>query len=116
VVDIAKCCAKYLLEEFQAASPFYFRMLGPRTYSAADIKTAVEEVTGRQVQLELVEKDQLPAYWGQIVPEHLVEDFVGMTLSSLPGGVGEQDMIYGGDAVVGSIELVDGLRGVSKQG
>ncbi|KAF5025012.1 hypothetical protein F66182_2963 [Fusarium sp. NRRL 66182] len=108
--DIAECCANSLLAESTRPSPHYFKLFGPRSYSSIDLKEAVEEVIGKQVELKLVERDQLPEYWSKIVPEAYVQGFVGMTAAGLPGGVIEKDWVYDEKTVQGKQELVDSLR------
>ncbi|PKS08531.1 hypothetical protein jhhlp_004916 [Lomentospora prolificans] len=49
--------------------PYYFKSFGPQHYCTADIRKAVEEVTGSKVNLNLVEKDQLSGYFAQRISE-----------------------------------------------
>ncbi|KAF4964379.1 hypothetical protein FSARC_7678 [Fusarium sarcochroum] len=108
--DIAECCANSLQSEFTKPSPHYFKLFGPRFYSSIDLKEAVEEVTGKKVELELVERDQLLDYWKGIVPEVYAQEFMDMTTAGLPGGVIAENFVYDDNTVKGRQELVDSLR------
>ncbi|CAJ0550412.1 Ff.00g103420.m01.CDS01 [Fusarium sp. VM40] len=111
--DVAENCANSLLSPAKP-SPHYWNLFGPRTYGSADLKDAVEEITGKKVELVLVEEDQLLDYWKQIVPEAYAEDFKEMTTSGLPGGAIVKDFVYDENTIKGKQELVDGLRAVYK--
>lgn len=110
--DIAEFCVNSLLSGSSnpGPSPHIFRLFGPRHYSAIDLKDAVEKATGRAVELKLVERDQLAAYFGQQLPEAYVQEFVDMTLAGLPGGIMVGDFAYDEGTVRGRVELVDTLR------
>lgn len=110
VKDIAEFCASALLSESAKPSPRVVKVFGPRNYSSRDIKDAVEKATGKTVELQLVERDQLGEYMAQIIPEPYVQAFVDMTTAGLPGGVIVPDFEYDEDTVRGRVELVDTFR------
>ncbi|OGM44050.1 hypothetical protein ABOM_007800 [Aspergillus bombycis] len=92
--DIGKACARHLLQAGSAlkASPHIFKLHGPVEYSTSDVQRAFEEVTGKKVEVRLVERDELKAYFSKFLPLNLVDKFVEMTWSFLPDGILEQDM------------------------
>lgn len=108
--DISEVCANSLLSETSKPSPHCFKLFGPRSYSPLDLKKAVEEVTGKEVELKLIEKDQLAEFFAKQLPEPYVQEFVDMTTAGLPGGVIDKDFVYDDDTVKGRVELVDTLR------
>ncbi|KXX73869.1 NAD(P)H azoreductase [Madurella mycetomatis] len=110
--DIAKFCANSLLSDPSnpGPSPHIFRLFGPRHYSSADLREAVEKATGRAVELKVIERDQLAAYFSQQLPEVYVQEFVDMTAAGLPGGIMVGDFAYDEGTVRGRVELVDTLR------
>ncbi|KAJ4162302.1 hypothetical protein NW754_013736 [Fusarium falciforme] len=108
--DISEICANSLLAETAKPNPHYFKLFGPRSYSALDLKKAVEEVTGKTVELKLIERDQLSEFFAKQLPEPYVQELVDMTTAGLPGGVINKDFVYDDDTVKGRVELVDTLR------
>lgn len=70
----------------------------------------MEDVTGKEVEMKLVERDQLAGFFAEQVPEAHVQDFVDMTTAVLPGGIMSGDFEYGEDTVRGKVELVDAFR------
>ncbi|KAK4237798.1 hypothetical protein C8A03DRAFT_15684 [Achaetomium macrosporum] len=110
--DIAKVCANALLAESGKPSPYSFKLFGPRHYSALDLKEAVEQVTGRKVELKPVERDQLAGFAGLQIPEPHVQEVVDMIIGVLPGGISEAEGDFDDDenTVRGETELVDSLR------
>ncbi|KAK2764275.1 hypothetical protein FQN54_008967 [Arachnomyces sp. PD_36] len=112
--DISDCCAKFLLGEESpiksGSSPGYLKLFGPRSYSSIDLQNAVKEVTGKDVGLKAIEKDQLYEFFANEIPEKYVQEFVDMTTAGLPGGIIAEDFVYDGDTFRGRVELVDTLR------
>ena len=113
--DIASSCVNSLLSSPAKPSPHYYKLFGPRAYGANDPKEAVEEITGKKVELKLVEKDQLLDYWKQIVPEAHAEEFKEMTVAGLGDGIIGKDIKYDENTVVGEQGLVDALRALYKK-
>ncbi|KAL6915753.1 hypothetical protein ACHAP8_009471 [Fusarium lateritium] len=112
--DVASNVANSLLASTAKPSPHYFNLFGPRAYGSVDLKDAVEEITGKKVELKLVEEDQLLDYWKQIVPEAYAEEFKEMTTAGFSGGVIAKDFIYDEKTIRGEQELVDALRSLYK--
>lgn len=112
--DVGESCARALLCETSEPGTQYLDLFGPQHYSSLDVKAAVEEITGKEVQLVAIEKDDLAGFFAQQVPEAYVQDFVDMTASALPGGVMAGDFEYTDKTVKGKFELVGALREVYK--
>lgn len=91
-------------------------MFGPRFYSALDLKAAIEEATGHQVELQTADRDELPGYFAGLgIPAQHAQELVDMLLAGLPGGTIVQDFNYGENTVTGQVELVDGVRDFLKK-
>ncbi|KAL2129779.1 hypothetical protein VTI74DRAFT_7313 [Chaetomium olivicolor] len=103
--DIARTCANCLLEKSTKPKTYYIKLFGPRHYSSIDLKNAVEQAAGKKVELKLVEKDQLGAFFAQQIPEAHVAEIVDLATSALPGGMLTGDFEYDESTVRGEVEL-----------
>ncbi|KAI9147354.1 putative fad binding domain-containing protein [Paramyrothecium foliicola] len=111
VRDIGKACAAQLLDhDFGGPSPKIVDLHGPVDCSPRDVQKAFEEVTGKSIELRLVEKDQLHGFFAQVLPSTIVDDFVEMHLALLPGGLVEEDMKRTHNTCFGQDTLVDAFR------
>ncbi|RAH63203.1 NAD(P)-binding protein [Aspergillus piperis CBS 112811] len=118
VADIGKACATYIMAMDHPKSPYIVEVHGPREYTAKDVQEAFHDVAGHAVELKPVEKGDLPAFFGQFLPEASVGPFVEMTRSFLPGGIiakesgnsPSPDRMYRGRT-----ELVDAIRRLFKR-
>ncbi|KAM7196769.1 hypothetical protein V8F20_006962 [Naviculisporaceae sp. PSN 640] len=119
--DISNTVAAEIVKPFaQEKSPRYIKIFGPRHYSSQDLQAAMGEVLGKEIRLEAVLPDQLAGYFGQVFPPQYVQEFVDMTTAVLPGGImveagdfGYEDEVEKNTTVVrGTVELVDGIRGL----
>lgn len=110
--DIAAYCTKALLAvEPLKESPTAVDLFGPQYYSALDVKSALETVTGKRGELRVVGEDGLRKYWAERLPEIYVDEFVEFLSAQLPGGVLTREYEdKGGSTVRGKTELVDELR------
>ncbi|WAO96613.1 NAD(P)-bd-dom domain-containing protein [Fusarium falciforme] len=108
--DIGRACADALLAAPKDVSPYYFDLYGPRHYSALDVKEAVEQITGKKVELVPIEKDNLAEFYAREIPSAQIQDFVEMTTSALPGGIMAGDFGSNERTVQGKVELVEALR------
>ncbi|KAM0426488.1 hypothetical protein ACHAPT_008179 [Fusarium lateritium] len=115
IKDVGRSCADALLAEPKDVSPYYFDLYGPRHYNALDVKEAVEEITGKKVEIVPVEKDNLADFFAQKVPSAHIQEFVEMTTSALPGGAMSGDFGSNERTVHGQVELVEALRSVYTQ-
>ncbi|KAF5008651.1 hypothetical protein FDECE_5063 [Fusarium decemcellulare] len=113
--DIAETCVKYLLKPSGQPSPYCLNILGPQPYSSEDVKHAFEEVTGKKVELKLLEGPGLEAFFKMIFPEHAIPDFMEMIEASLPGGLITKDYDYDENTVRGKVELIDTLRELNEK-
>ncbi|RYP90307.1 hypothetical protein DL770_003603 [Monosporascus sp. CRB-9-2] len=114
LIDVGNVCAQKLLETGQQlpARPYVFYITGPRNYSSLDVKAAVEEVTGKKIDIVTVAKEDLVAFYSKQVPALNAAELAEMTVASLPGGLLEKDFLQDddGNTYRGRIELVDALR------
>lgn len=75
-----------------------------------DVKLAVEEVTGKKLEIAAIPKYQLEGFFSEQVPAAYVQAFVEMTTAALPGGTMAGDFGDHEHTVKGKVELVDALR------
>ncbi|CAM1503155.1 Fc.00g079310.m01.CDS01 [Cosmosporella sp. VM-42] len=71
---------------------------------------AVGEVTGKEVELKPVKRDELAGFFAKQVPEGYVQELVDMTTALLPGGIMVGDFEYDENTIKGRVQLVDTLR------
>jgi hypothetical protein len=115
IKDIGETCAKYLLTDSGSPSSRRSKILGPRPYSSNDLKDAFEEVTGKRVNLELAQGEDLKALLRHLFPEHCIPDFMEIIEASLPGGLIAKEYGYDDNTVTGEVELIDVLRELNKK-
>ncbi|RMJ28574.1 hypothetical protein PHISP_00534 [Aspergillus sp. HF37] len=116
VQDIGRYCANALLEEASAnPGPREVKLLGPRLYSSLDVQHAVEEITGQKAETKVVDKQDLPQWFEAHVPKGYAQELAELVISSLPGGILEEDVVYTDQTVRGTVEMVDALRRVATQ-
>lgn len=113
IKDVAAYCVKALLDKAPRPYPHYVRIFGPRLYSSLDVKSALEEVTGKEGRLVTIPPEGLGEYLAKELPEMYVPDFVEFMMAQLPGGIAEREYDYREDTVRGEVELVDGLKGIA---
>ncbi|PLB55674.1 NAD(P)-binding protein [Aspergillus steynii IBT 23096] len=89
VKDIGQSAASQLLGTGTPLpkSPYIYELHGPRPYTSRDVQKAYEKAAGKEVEAKPVEKEDLGPFFAQVMPGPLVQPFVEMTLSFLPGGV-----------------------------
>ncbi|RYP44098.1 hypothetical protein DL768_009402 [Monosporascus sp. mg162] len=119
LTDIGNVCAQKLLETGQQlpARPYVFYITGPRNYSSLDVKAAVEEVTGKKIDVVIVAKDDLVAYFSKQVPAPLAAELAEMTVATSPGGLIAKDFNdydNDGNTYKGRVELVDAFQRLYK--
>lgn len=90
--------------------PRIVELHGPRNYSVRDVREAFEKVTGKTIEVRLIQKDQLYGFFSGFLPASLVDDFVEMTLTFLPGGLLEEEMNDLTNASRGQDSLVDAFE------
>ncbi|KAE8153381.1 NAD(P)-binding protein [Aspergillus avenaceus] len=87
VNDIGRICATHLLAPEIPSTPYILEAHGPRSYSVLDIQKGFSDVAGQKVEVKEVGQRDLPEFFGQFLPESVVDGYVEMTRSFLPGGV-----------------------------
>lgn len=111
VKDVGAESAKALLAQGDnAASPRFFRLLGPRLYSSEDIQAAVKEITGTEAALVLPDNEGVIEFFSQEFPREVALELAEMVSASLDGGKIAGEYSYEGDVLVGKVEMVDALR------
>ena len=85
--DIGAFCASLALsmDIMPSEDPWVTELHGPTTYSSNDVCEALREITGKAIELRLVQKDDLASFYGNVFPANIVPLFVEMTCSMLPG-------------------------------
>lgn len=108
--DIGRRCAKELISpEFTEKAERIVDLSGPGWYSTRDVQEAFQNITGKTIEVRLVERGDLATFYAGILPASIVADFVEMTESFLPGGLTEDDMANPKNPVKGTDTLVDAL-------
>ncbi|RYO88894.1 hypothetical protein DL764_008662 [Monosporascus ibericus] len=111
-LDIGRTCAKELLGtgSGSATNPQIIDLQGPDWYSTRDVQKAFEHVTGKSIEVRLVEKDKLADFFAQFLPSSLVGDYTEMSLSILPGGLLDAEAKTLQNARRGQDTLVDAFK------
>jgi uncharacterized protein YbjT (DUF2867 family) len=110
VLDIGRYCGDALTGEPPKASPHFVDMVGPEYCSSLDLKNAMEEVLGKKVTIDLIQKKDLGDFFArEHIPEQYVPLFVEMVEAMSPGGV-LAESYSAGELVRGSTTLVDAFR------
>ncbi|RYP40461.1 hypothetical protein DL767_001697 [Monosporascus sp. MG133] len=99
-----------LLTRGSATNPQIIDLYGPEWYSTRDVQKAFEHVTGKSIEVRLVEKNNLADFFAQFLPNSLVGYYTEMTLSILPGGLLEAEAKSLHNARRGQDTLVDAFK------
>ncbi|CAG9982002.1 unnamed protein product [Clonostachys byssicola] len=112
IEDIGTVCAQKLLEVGQPlpSNPHFFNLYGPRHYSSLDVKSALEEITGKVVEAIVIPPDQLSSFFAEHAPPSVTQELVDMTTAALPGGIMVGTFEDEEGTVKGPTELVETLR------
>ena len=89
------------------SKPHIFDLHGPSSYSAIEVKTALEAVTGQTIDVRAISPDQLLGYYSRKVPAMYAQELVEMTLAMNGGGLVAMEMEKDEGVLRGDIELVD---------
>ncbi|KAF5983702.1 isoflavone reductase P3 [Fusarium coicis] len=108
--DVGEVCMKNLLTEPESPSPQVIKVFGPRAYSSIDLRDMFEEITTNKVELGLAQGEDLKAFFGQILPEHCIADFMEMIESSLPGGLIAREYEADENTVTGKVDMLEVFR------
>ncbi|KAJ6785053.1 hypothetical protein PWT90_05236 [Aphanocladium album] len=113
VKDIGSTFATGLLSSYTPpVKPYVFALHGPKEYSPNDVQAAFSKVMGRQIGMKAIDKDKLADFFSAILPPHLVDAWVEMSTSFLPGGVAApgSEGIEDVNVVRGKIDLETAIK------
>ena len=87
VNDVGAYCASQVLSPDikPSGNPYITELQGPCDYSSLDAQRALQEATGKQVGLRVVEPDDVGAFFGAVFPPHVAPLFTEMNSILLPG-------------------------------
>ncbi|KAK3290484.1 uncharacterized protein B0H64DRAFT_59445 [Chaetomium fimeti] len=108
VKDIGATCAAEVLATgtpLPGSSPYAFDLQGPRPYTSADVHKIFEEVTGKSIELRLVEKEALDDFYAAVFPPVVAAYYAEMNKSYLPGAILHVDPQPTGATKYGTTEL-----------
>lgn len=88
--------------------PYIFALHGPEDYSPLDVKAALTAAKGKPVDMRPVEKDKIRDFYMAIFPPQIVDLWVELATSFLPGGIAEPG--------APGLERVDVVRGKTSLG
>lgn len=69
--------------------PYVFALHGPKDYSPLDVQAAFTAAKGKSVDLRPVEKDKIREYYKPVFPPQIIDLWVEMAMSFLPGEIAE---------------------------
>ena len=75
-----------------------------------EVKQAFEKVTGKQIEVRVIEQKDLEGFCSGFLPPSIVGDFVEMTRMFLPGGFLVDEMNDLSNAKRGDDNLVDAFQ------
>ncbi|KAF5017394.1 hypothetical protein F66182_10674 [Fusarium sp. NRRL 66182] len=113
IKDVGQTLATELIRESTPpVKPYIFELHGPQPYSPLDVQQAFSQALDKYVEVRAVEKRDLPGFFGQVFPPQIVNEWVEMAASFLPGGIAERDasMPSEVDVVNGKTTLKDAIR------
>ncbi|KAJ4246542.1 hypothetical protein NW762_013483 [Fusarium torreyae] len=116
--DIGQSLATELIREWTPPTkPYIYELHGPQPYSPLDVQQAFSQALNKHVEVRAVEKDELPKFYGQIFAPQIVDEWVEMTLSFLPGGIAEKDpdKPSGVDVINGKTTLGEAIEAATAQ-
>jgi len=86
IKDVGLYAARSVTGPAPATRPHIFKLYGPKAYSALDVRDAIARAIGRDVDVKEITPDKLREHTAAMVPESIVDDLVGLTTATLPGG------------------------------
>lgn len=121
LIDIAHHCSKSLLETnspLPSSSPFAFNLLGPKSYSAYDVKDVLEKLSGgKKIEMKAIEPKDLTGLFEHDLPMPYARELAEMVEASNRGGVIAEEMEeIERDGVRGKVELEEALRRIWEEG
>lgn len=113
ISDIGDTLATKLIENnYLPSKPYIIELHGPNDYSPLDVQTAFSEALGRDVSMQLVQKDDLRHFYAQVFPSQILDYWVEMAISILPGGLLAPDKASKPDShiIYGSTDLRTAIK------
>ena len=93
VKDIGKTLAEEAIRDWKIPTkPYICELHGPKPYTPLDVQETFSQVLKKNVQVKAIEKDELEGFFGQIFAPQIVDEWVEMSKSFLPGGIAEKDL------------------------
>ncbi len=111
-MDRGRYCAAQLMAtgEGLPAVPYVTELHGPQWYSSYDVQNAFMRVAGKQVYIELVEKDDLADRLKEIYPPDIAGAIVDTEVAFLSGGIINDSLDQAQNLRKGTVELVDVVK------
>ncbi|SPQ23986.1 316bd447-dc06-46fb-ada7-8818c044f9b3 [Thermothielavioides terrestris] len=112
VRDIGSACASELLGTGTPlpSTPYVFELHGPRACTSVDVQKALEEVSGKSVEIRQIPKAGLAEFYSAVFPPRIAQQFAEMNASYLEGGILYEDPQPTGRIKYGKTELVDVVK------
>ena len=86
VQDIGKTLAEEAIRDWKIPTkPYICELHGPQPYTPLDVQETFSQVLNKDVQVKAIEKDELKGFFGQIFAPQIVDEWVEMSRSFLPG-------------------------------
>jgi len=93
VKDIGQALAEQAVRDWKPPTkPYICELHGPQPYTPLDVQKTFSQVLKKHVDVKALEKDELKGFFGQIFAPQIVDEWVEMTRSFLPGGIAEKDL------------------------
>ncbi|KAF5544748.1 nucleoside-diphosphate-sugar epimerase [Fusarium mexicanum] len=111
--DIGEAMATQLTRAWTPPSkPYIMELHGPEPYSPLDAQKAFSQALGKDVEIKAVEKEDIREFYGKIFAPQVVNEWVEMSTSFLPGGIAEKDLSKPSDVdvIYGKTTLTETLR------
>lgn len=80
-----------------------------------ELKAAIESVTGKPGEMTIVAPEKLNEFWGKLLPEKYVQEFVDFNIAQLEGGELMPEYEVDEKTIRLDRELVDDLREMAGQ-
>lgn len=113
IKDIGEALAAQLTKpSVPNTKPQILELHGPEPYTPYDVQKAFSRALNKNVAVKPVERQELAAFYANVFPPQIVDEWVEMATSFLPGGIAEKDVNKPTDAEVvqGKTTLFEGLE------
>jgi uncharacterized protein YbjT (DUF2867 family) len=93
VKDIGQALAEQTIRDWKPPTkPYICELHGPQPYTPLDVQDTFSQVLQKDVQIKAIEKDELKDFFSPIFAPQIVDEWVEMTRSFLPGGIAAKDL------------------------